>query len=288
MIRRKFVLIPAVAAFIALGGGIVSSLQIEAAVALGNRYFAWDRPQTADDFATPSRVFGHVTVVEPLNEQFTLEIDARMDPVLRRLVQTRFRYASPVFEVAVGPLFGAFNPSSPMLRSGISTEIRLNLLSLFYVSLRSDNTIAGRLIEEGDYIQERSDIAFGLFLPNMSPEFRISNRSFVQVVSGIEVVDRVSEYVLDTELFKKYVPYRMNVRMGYVDQRKLYTTEPRIQHRLGGIIIGVGGVVDVATGIGVLFDVTSHVYTFGLDTLAGISVADRFVYGAMIGVSVAR
>jgi len=254
----------------------------------GNLGFKTDRKQTNTDYDGMKPLFdGSIAFEQKFSEDMGLSLTFSRDPILRNVSSTTFYYQNPFFTVGAGPFFGFFNSTSTLLKSGISTQVKIQYPGLAYLQFMTDSSIGGRLVETGDYLQEQSKISFGFYVPHAICSLNIHTKKFTQKLSDKEVVDSLTRYTFDSDLFQKYIPYRILLSFGFQRLDKRYIADSTVKHTLNTIVVGTELHVDIAHYGEAIFDIDSSVYTFGQNELLGITNPGPFEYlfKATLGVS---
>ncbi len=260
-----------------LGARAAAGLDLGMEARAGNLGFRTDRTSTdtslpGGDFFWGVSVFGS----QALSESITVESGFYTDPVLRNTSRTLFTYNARFLSVGIGPVFGLFNDLGTPLKSGLSSFVRLEYPGVIFVTLRSDSTIGGSLVRVGDYSQERTDVALGIYFPNAICTLSVTARSFEQKADTQNVTDSLTEYTFATEIYKKNVPYRLRVWMAYQDLSRSYITGSTVTATLGSVILGTQVEVILAGPVTLRAGVEGNVYSFGLGTLVGSDSAFLF------------
>jgi hypothetical protein len=260
-----------------LGAAAAAGLDLAIEARAGNLGFNTDRASTdtslpGGDFFWGVSVFGS----QALSESITVESGFYSDPVLRNTSRTLFMYTTRFLSVGIGPVFGLFNDLGTPLKSGLSSFVKLEYPGVVFVTLRSDGSIGGPLVRVGDYSQERTDVALGVYFPNAICTLSVTTRSFEQKADTQNVTDSLTEYTLATEIYKKNVPYRLRVWMAYQDLSRSYNTGSTVTATLGSVILGTQVEAILAAPVTLRAGVEGNVYSFGLGTLAGSDSAFLF------------
>ncbi len=249
----------------------IKALEVGASFRLENLAFDKDREATQSSFSGTDLFWG-VSVFgnHKLSENLSFEGGFYNDTILRNISYTLFNYNIAFLSLGVGPFFGFFNSPGTILKSGLSTSVRIELPGIIYFQLRADNSIGGRLIEDGDYIQERNDISAGFYVHNAICSLNINTKKFTQKKSGTEVIDSLNDYSFKTDIFQKNLPFKLHLSFSYQRLTKKYidSSDP---HTLNSIILGTAIDLDVTDYLTVLLNLESSIYTFGQDELLGIS-----------------
>ncbi len=259
--------------FVLLAGRIYA-VDIGAVFRIGNLAFQPDRPETSTTFSGDKLLYGFsLYASSPITDTFSFESGFFNDSILRNISYTIFKYREKFISLGVGPFFGFFNAASTILKSGISTSVQLELPGIVFINFRSDSTIGGRLIESGDYIQERNDVSLGFYIRNAISSINLLSKKFVQKKSdSLETVDSLTEYAFKTNIFQKNIPYRITIAFVYQILSKIFIeTATTKKHTLDSIIIDTQFDMNITDYIQFTTQLQSSIYTFGQDELLGIS-----------------
>jgi len=269
--RRTALLLCAL--LLCLGAPSLTALEIGALFRLENLKFDSDRSKSDDSFSGEDFMWGmSVFATHTLSDKFSLEGGFYNDTILRNISYTLFNYDAQYISLGLGPFFGFFNSTSTLLKSGLSTSVRLDLPGIFYLLFRSDNSFGGRLVEDGDYIQERNDISLGFYLPNVIASLNLLTKKFTQKLTDYEVGDSLTDYALKIDTFQKNRPYRVLIAFSYQTlAKKFFELSNTTTHTLNSIVLGTEVDFAVNQYLKLLFDLESSIYTFGQDELLGIS-----------------
>lgn len=252
----------------------------------GNLLFAADRGAAATDFPVNQFFYaGSLTATQEVNDQLGLELQFARDPILKNIATTELFYRADFFTIGVGPFFGLFNSRAALIQTGIRSSVRLNLGSVAYVSFGSANSIGGRLVDVGDYIQEASEARLGFYTPNALPSLFLTSERYTEQQAGGEVSRARTRYGLQVDLFQKNTPYTIVVTLGYQDLTNTYPGSPRISHRLNSLTVGVRLDLTLLPGFTYLLDLDSSLYSFGGEQLAGLTIAENYLFRLQTGLS---
>lgn len=244
----------------------------------GNLGFRTDRASTDASFPGADYLLGYsATMTQPIAESFSFEAGFYLDPILRNISYTLFQYDEKVISIGVGPFFGFFNDLTTILKSGISTSVKLELPGIAFIKFRTDSSIGGELIEVGSYLQEKNDVALGFYVRNAICSLNMVQRKFTQKQPTNTVIDALTEYFFKTEIFRKNVPYRVDLTLGYQTLLKSYVGDAEtVNHVLNSVIIGTAVDFAILDFLTFQADLESNVYTFGQGELVGSSSAYLF------------
>ncbi len=211
-----------------------------------------------------------------LNDSMSIEAGYTYDPILKNIIHTNFVYKEQFFTIGVGPFFGLFNSTSALMQSGISTSVTIEWPGVLFAKFRADNTIGGRLVQTGDYLQELNLISAGFYVPNAICSLNMLTKRYTEKTDTSEAVSGLTQYTFTTDLYKKNVPYRVLLTFGYQQLQRILDTEAAETdtYTLGSLILGTKLTVRITPDISVIADLTSSIYSFGLDELLGASLSD--------------
>ncbi|MFP4362529.1 MAG: hypothetical protein ACLFR1_01535 [Spirochaetia bacterium] len=262
------------------------SIELSGDFSVGNLKFNNNRAADALDFAGNEFLWGlSGSMNQELSEELSVETSFAHDSIHRRISYTRLFYNQDFFEIGVGPFFGFFNSANQILNSGISTEVRIELPAVVYASFRADSTIGGRLVQTGDYIQEQSDVSFGFYVPNAICSANIHSRRFTQKTDAGEVVDSLTYYSFDTDIYQKNIPYRILLSFGYEQLDRTFVSSS-ISHTLGSVMLGTTITVEPMPVFSIELDLNSSVYTFGMNNLIDANPIEAlYMFRSSIGFS---
>ena len=237
---------------------------------VGNLGFRTARASTdttlpAADYFWGVSIYG----TQPITDTISMETGFYSDPILRNTSRTIFTYNAKFLSVGLGPIFGLFNDLGTPVKSGLSASVRLEYPGVVFVSLRSDSSIGGSLVQVGDYAQVLTDITLGVYLPNAICTLSMNTRSFEQKASSQDVTDRLAEYTFATELYKKNVPYRLRLWLAYQDLSRQFTASSTTTATLGSLILGTQVEVTLAGPFVLRAGLEGNVYSFGMGSLVG-------------------
>lgn len=252
----------------------VAALEISGTFRLGNNSFAQDRAETDVTFPGTLDQWGlDLSVKQAITDDFTFSSSLQRELILRNTVYNTLTYRQGFLRIGVGPFFGLFNSPTSILKPGISTSVQLEFAGIAYVLFRSDSSIGGRLVEVGDYTQERSDVSAGLYVKNVIVSGVLQTRKFSQKTAAeVETVDTLSVYALQTDIFRKNAPYKVLLSFGYhqVARSYIHPTET-VRHILNSIVLGTRLDLYLTPFVSTTLDLESSMYTFGNGELLGIS-----------------
>ena len=249
-----------------LSPALLSGFQLGLDFHIGDLGFTDERTSSQEDF--PVSFPWGISLYGSHNITDELEISTGFfsDAILNNISYTLLTYRQDIFSLGVGPFFGFFNTPTSILKPGISTSVRVDVPGLLFLSFRADSTIGGRLVQEGDYLQERSDITAGFYVPNIIASINIITKNYTRRTLRKEIVDSFSEYSLRTDIYQKNVPYRIALTFGYQQRKKSFidlTKRTPVDHILNSIILGTEFSLDISDFLVLSLNVDNSIYTFG-------------------------
>jgi hypothetical protein len=265
---------------------VVPALESSIIFEIGNLNFAKDRTASTTTFDGSVYPWGFsISGIQPISETLGMEIGFLKDPVLRNVAFTLFNYNNNFVSIGVGPVFGFFNSKTAILQSGLATNVKFEFPGLLFIQFNSENTIGGRLVENGDYIQERSDIILGFYVKNAICSLNLLSKKYTQKSGSIEIIDAFSEYSFKTDIYKKNVPYNILISFAYQNRTKTFTSDPIVKHTLNSVILGTTFNIFVSNMVSITTNLESNVYTFGQNALVGVFASDIYLFKLYTGVN---
>jgi hypothetical protein len=255
---------------LAAAAGATAGLDLGIDTWVGNLGFRTDRAST-DTSLPGADYFWGVSLYgsQPVSDSVRVEAGFYSDPILRNTTRTIFTYDAKYLSVGIGPIFGLFNDLGTPVKSGISASVRLEYPGVVFFSLRSDSSIGGSLVQQGDYAQELTEIVLGVYLPNAISSIGVRTRSFEQKAASQNVTDSLTEYTFSTEMYKKNVPYRLRIWMAYQDLSRSFIAASTTTATLGSVILGTQIEAFLPGSFIVTAGIEANVYSFGLGSLTG-------------------
>lgn len=227
-----------------------------------------------------------VTGRDELSEGLALDLTYDYDSILRSIAYTRLSYIDDYFAITFGPFFGVLNSTGNFVQSGISTTVELFLPGIAFARLRSDNSLSGRLIVAGDYIQEQSELAIGFYAPNVIPTVYVNSKRYTSKTDAGENVDTLNEYGVRTDIFQKAIPYRVNLNFAYQTAGRQFIETATTTQTYGSVVLGIRLDLTLFEFLTFTADLDSSIYTFGLEDLVGEVSADSFLFRLSTGLSI--
>ena len=249
------------------------SLELGTNFHIGNLAFDRARVSTDTTFTGLSFPWGVDAFVDhSVNEQIGIHAGFYMDSILRNTVYTLFTFKESFLELSVGPFFGLFNSRTTLLKSGISTAIKLEFPGIIFVRFRTDSSIGGRLVEAGDYLQERNDLGVGFYVPQAICSVGLLTKKYTVKVAAGETVDNLYIYSFTTDIFQKNTPYKVIVNFALHQLSKTFIeTAQTTKHALNSLVAGFTIDIFLADFMTLSVSLDSSIYTFGTNALLGIT-----------------
>lgn len=207
-----------------------------------------------------------------VDEKIGIHAGYFMDPILRNTVYTLFTFRESFLNLSVGPFFGLFNSTTALLKAGISTSVKLSFPGIIFVQFRTDSSIGGRLIQEGDYLQEQNMVSLGFYVPFAICTLGLHTKKYTSKVSTGENIDNLYIYSFKTDIYKKNVPYKVLVNFAVHQLSKTFIeTAGTTVHQLNSIVAGFQVDIFPSEVITIQLALDSSIYTFGTSALLGVS-----------------
>ena len=217
---------------------------------------------------------------DEISDEMSLKAGVFYDPILRYTTYTLFEYQHSFFKLGVGPFFGLFNTAETIMKSGISTSVRVELPGIMFASLRADSSIGSRFIKVGDYLQEFNEISVGYYFPNAICSVSLISKSFVtKQEATLEVDDSFTEYAFKVDIFQKNVAFRALLSFAYQTLTRTYLdTDSSLtyENKLNSLILGTNFTFKIADGFELITNLESNVYSFGYNDDTALTLATSF------------
>lgn len=217
-------------------------------------------------------VFGN----DEISDAMSLKAGVFYDPILRYTTYTLFEYQHEFFKLGVGPFFGIFNTPGTILKSGISTSVRVEVPGILFASLRADSSIGSRFVKVGDYLQEFNEISVGYYIPNAICSVNLISKSFVtKQGETLEVDDSFTEYAFKVDMFQKNVAFTALLSFAYQTVTRSYlNTSTSVTHEntLNSLILGTNFRFQLAKGFTLITNLESNVYSFGYNDTTALTL----------------
>ncbi len=269
-----------------LSAGSVTAFELGVMFDLTNMDFSDGRESTDTGLPGGSFLWGISAVgSQELSDDLTLELSYASDPILQNLAYTLLTYTDQFFSLRLGPFFGLFNAPGTLVQSGLSTTVSLFVPGIAQIGLRSDNSLSGRLVVAGDYIQEQSELSVGFYLPNVLPTVYLRTRRYTTQTSDGERVDSFTAYGLETDIFQKNIPYRVVLDFAYQAVSKTFVETETTEQSYGSLVLGTEASFSLFDAFRIMLDLESSIYMFGTNALLGEVSADSFLFRLSTGVS---
>lgn len=251
-------------------------------------------PAQAAPASAPFGVAGYVFPVrawfgEDLADGFRLDVGWEYDEVLRSTGFAMASYTAGFAEVGLGPFFGLFNSAGTMMRAGIAAKVKIEWPGALYLLFRSDSTIGSGLVNPGDYSQERSELAAGVYVPNAILSASLLSKRFTEMLSATQLAtSSFIEYSVSAEIFRKNTPYQLIVKVAYQEASKVFTGTASGTDTLGTVVMGFDAKIQFGKYFGMTAGFEAGVYTFGIANLAGANAPpyDAFFFRASLGMRI--
>ena len=266
----------------------LSALELSMEALAGNLFFPWNQQSPTSGAFPATNLFwgGEVSVSETLGEGVSYRIGYSLDPVLRSLVSVLVTYDAGFARFSAGPFMGAFNSSDVPLKGGLSTAIRLEWPGRVFAYIRSDSSLGGGLLADGDYIQDMTEISAGWYVHNAICSLSMITKKYYSRVSDtLQTLDNLTRYTFDVNVYRKGAPLTLIWTLGYQTVSKTWDTGTASTDSLGSVILGARADWRVSRKVRITGRLETGVYTFGLENLVGNGPdQNSFLFSAGLGV----
>lgn len=272
--------------------GAASGLEVSSTVSAGNLSFDTAATSSIGDaggsFQPTWTYGGNLSASEKIGDSISFSAGFDRDSILRNIVFTRVGFDAGFAKLAVGPYFGPFNAEGSVLTSGLSTNLRLEIPGVIFGSFRSDSTIGAGLAAPGDYVQERSEVLVGFWVPNILISARLASQSFTyKNSSDLTTVDERTRYEFVADTFKKNIPYTIRLNVGYENLKRSYvgaTAATSYVDELGAAIIGLETAMQFSDFVRVALGAEGALYAWGIGELGSPATSAAF-FTAKVGLT---
>lgn len=274
---------------------LLSALEITSSATAGNLAFSRDSTSAASVFSGSGFAYGGSVYGEDrISDSIVLKAGVFYDPVLRYTVNTLFEYQHDFFKLGVGPFTGIFNTSGTMMKSGISTSVRVEIPGIIFAALTADSSIGARFVKTGDYIQEKNSLTVGYYIPNALCSVSMKTKSFVtKQGSALEIDDSFTEYAFNVDVFQKNIAFRTLLSFAYQTLSRTYlntSTGTSTSNKINSLIFGTDFSIPVSDRITLLFNLDSSIYSFGYENTTPLTMPDSgiglYLFRATTGVTI--
>jgi hypothetical protein len=147
----------------------------------------------------------------------------------------------------------------------------MQIPGIVYLSYGSESTLGASLVQVGDYLQQQSNASLGFYIPNAIASANILTKKYTEKTSAGDTIDQLTQYSFKTDIYQKNVPYRVLLTFGYQTLSKTFLEASTTTAQLGSIIVGTRVEFHVTNFLTLVADLNSSVYTFGQESLVGLS-----------------
>lgn len=272
IMMRRLAIHLLVAALLFAASRSAGGLDIESSFQLGNMGFATTRASNdatytgADFFAD-----GNVSLRQDLSGGVRIEAAVQRDLITGNAVWAILQYRTEYFRVALGPCIGLAGSVPNILKPGISALLGVQLPGIAFLTLRTYNAQGGQAADM--YAAQNSAISLGFYVRDSAIcSFGVSYDQLSSVPNGTELVDSLTAYTFDVEVFEKNVPYRLDFNFAYqLLLRQYLDGASNPSHGLNSVVAGVGVDLLISPSTALLLGFRTSVWTLGTGVLSGIS-----------------
>jgi hypothetical protein len=197
-------------------------LTIEGGV--GNLSFDQKRKTPIDkgEFTKNFYPFGLFRLEHDYGDHFSFNVEARQEPVLRRLVSGEAEISYSDLTFMAGPFFGIMNTKRSLVEPGLQMGLGAEFAGIVFFGMKAGTTI-GELRTEGDYKTVMGEAYAGFWLPHIINTIKISGKSYEEMKDlGLVIRDELRRYEYYADMYTKNNNYRLKVDIGYQNLRRSY------------------------------------------------------------------
>ncbi|MFP4205656.1 MAG: hypothetical protein ACLFRR_08390 [Spirochaetaceae bacterium] len=231
---------------------------------------------------------GRAAVTGTVLDGFLLTGAYEHDSAMGDTVGVTLGYSGQIMTVAAGPFLGflAESDTPHLLKPGLTASMRTDLWNVGFLSLTGDVTLAAELdTDNTDFRQYRVSPRLGFYVPNIVGTFEYDRTVLLYADGdGGREEDRETEYAFSAEVFRKAIPYRILLRMGYRHREKTFPDGGA--HGLGAALFTPGFTYDPGNALRLTLRLENGLYVFGREDLLGEVAADRYFFRAHLGARV--
>ncbi len=262
------------AVLLVLPAALLSGLEIRGSFRLENTGFAPSRPASDVTFAGTDFFWeGSLTVEQPVMDAFLVQGGVSRDLILGNTAYSVFQFRTDYFGLGIGTFLGFLNSPSSSLKPGLIAIARLEIPGIVYLSARADGLPSGGTGGAGDYTQEQSEVALGLYLHNALLTTGVSYKMFELFTTAGSTTDALADYFLRTEIFEKNIPLRLLLSISYQTLSRVYLEGgASVTDGLGSFILGTGFGLELGGGFTMYLNMESCLFTTGSGQLAALSI----------------
>jgi hypothetical protein len=266
-----------------------AALELGVDAIASNLQFPWEdqAPIAGATFPNDNYFWGGAAWLRaPLGEDASIRVEVERDPVLRNSAYALVEFERGIAKVSAGPFFGFLNADGAPFSAGISATVRLQWPGVAYLSMRSDGAAAISLFQTDAAPQAMTEISAGVYVPHAIVSAVVSAKRFnEELASGDLIADSLTRYAMEVEIFKKNVPYTLQVSLGYEQRSKRFEATDQTD-ALGAAVLGVETAAQIGPALKLRTSFSTGVYVFGLDELKGRGPAsDSLFFNAGLGIS---
>jgi hypothetical protein len=157
------------------------------------------------------------------------------------------------------------------LEAGISSMVKIEVPGLAFISFKNDSSLGASLDSVGKNSQGFNEISVGWYAKNAICTASMTTREFrIRQAADLVVADSMADYCFLVDIFKKNVPYNINISLGYRTMSKEFlSSAASAKDSLGIILLGTKLVLKPRPFLDIALGLESGVYTFGFDNLQG-------------------
>jgi hypothetical protein len=211
---------------------------------------------------------GSLRLLQPSEEGVDISAGYLYDPVLGNLIHSAFLYRGNYFSLGAGPVFGFLNSKTLSLNPGVRANFLLQWPGRFFAETEVLGSLGNRLRTPGEYSQNSTRFALGLYLHNAVLTLSTTQRDFFLIRSAqAEEERKATDYAFTAGVFQKNIPYRLTVGIVFRVVESIFTdlsaTPDTQDQKLNSLILQTRGEWDINNAWTVFADLSSSVFSYG-------------------------
>ena len=268
----------------------LSALDISILAEYGNNSMSWmsDAPVADANFPYTNWLPGtEIFLSEAFGDSgISFSMHYSLDPVRRSVLTGTIMYQLGIFKLGIGPMVGIFNTWETPAKAGIASQFGIDILGSFFGGIDVGSSIGIPPSTAGDYMQEYNSIYAGYYLTNAICTFSVSTKTMMRMVSATDkITDKSTEYGFMTQLFKKSLPYGLNLGFSAVKLSRDYGAG--VVDSLFNLTVQTKFSWSLVPGIELQALFSGVVYSLGMDALAGRGIdPNALLFTAGLGITI--
>jgi hypothetical protein len=159
---------------------------------------------------------GNLGVSQEFGSNFNFDVNLEHHPLLLNRVIARIGFASEYLSLSGGGYLGALNSPISAVSPGITFEAEAAKQGIIFGNFRFDTVLgADPLGSSGSYAQEHTKLRAGFWVPNVIVSLNALSWIYRENRESAIVTNKWVQYFFSADVYKKNVPYRIRVDLGY-------------------------------------------------------------------------